>query len=366
MVLDFYKEQTKNQLKSLSEFGIQSIDELEIPLDGKLAHPFLRRRIMFGHTDAGNIFEAIQKGKEFVVMTGIKPTGHYHIGSLTTCKEVLYFQKLGGKVYFCVADLEAYLSDGLSLKESHENAIDNIADILALGLVNNGVHIYKQSKESAVLRLASQFSDKVTYNTMKAIFGEQSFGIYQSALIQAADILLPQLDDFEGPIPTIVPVGIEQAPHARFSRDIARKKRFRDEFGFQIPSFTFHQLISSLGTDEKMSKSAGTQEILTLAETEKSLKKKIARLFTGGCENKKEQLEKGGKPGICRVFDLFRFFFMDDDKELQSRFSACRSGEILCGECKQDLFDRAHSFIMEHQEKKGKMKEHAKQILEEN
>lgn len=364
LTIDTFAGKITNSERAFAEFGIKKMDKIMNTLEKSMHHRYLRRGIMFGHTDMEKVFKTIQQKKPFAVMTGIKPTGHYHIGSLITCNEVLYFQSLGGKVYFCIADMEAYLHNGTSLKEGHETAIDNIADILALGLEPENAYIYKQSEEKNVLRFGSMFSKNVTYNTMKAIYGEQKFGAYQSALIQAADILLPQLEGFEGPIQTVTPVGLEQAPHARLTRDLARKQIYQEQFGFEMPSFTFHRIIGSLDGGEKMAKSAGNSFMLTLAETQKTLKKKIATIFTGGRETKQEQLELGGQPDICRVFDLFRFFFMEKDNELKKRATECKNGGILCGACKQDLFKRANQFISKHQEKKEQKFDHAKQLLE--
>ncbi len=346
------------------EFGIQDMSKVVDSLEKDLLHPYMRRGLMFGHTDIEKIFEAIKKKQEFAVMTGIKPTAQYHIGSLITCNEVLYFQKHGGKVYFCVADMEAYLHSKTPLKEGHETAIDNIADILALGLDLENSYIYKQSEEKDVLRLASIFSRNVTYNMLKAIYGEQAFGAYQSALIQVGDILLPQLAENEGPILTVTPVGLEQAPHARLTRDLARKQYFRDLYGFKMPSFTFHKILGSLNGGEKMSKSEGESFMLTLSESEKTLQKKISDIFTGGRETKQDQEEFGGQPEICRVYDLYKFFFMEGDKELSQRFKECKNGTIFCGECKQDLFDRANKFIEKHLQKKEAKMDLAKQLLE--
>ena len=132
-----------------------------------------------------------------------------------------------------------------------------------------------------------------------------------------------------------------------------------------MPSFTFHQILGSLDGGHKMSKSAGSTFMITLSETEKTLKKKIPSIITGGRDTKQEQIDLGGQPELCRVYDLYRFFFMENDEELEKRFQECKSGKILCGECKQDLFSRISKFIEKHQEKKESKIELAEQILEE-
>jgi len=51
-----------------------------------------------------------------------------------------------------------------------------------------------------------------------------------SVLVQNADILQPQLSEYGGPKPVVIPVGVDQDPHIRLTRDIASRMRmFRVE-----------------------------------------------------------------------------------------------------------------------------------------
>ncbi|MEC9136710.1 MAG: hypothetical protein VYD88_04695, partial [Candidatus Thermoplasmatota archaeon] len=45
----------------------------------------------------------------------------------------------------------------------------------------------------------------------------------QAPLVQVGDIVHPQLDDFGGLRPIVVPVGVDQDPHLRLTRDITQK-----------------------------------------------------------------------------------------------------------------------------------------------
>jgi len=63
---------------------------------------------------------------------------------------------------------------------------------------------------------------------------------------------LPQLEDFGGPKPTAVPVGVDQDPHLRFTRDLSRV--FSRKYGFVPPSSTYHKLIKGLNGSPKMAK----------------------------------------------------------------------------------------------------------------
>ena len=214
----------KDYARLMQQFGIDPItDELAKRLPYQ--HRLIRRKIIFGHRDLHLIVNAIEKNEEYAVMTGIKPSGEYHLGTKLTSEEFIYFQSLSPKAFafFAIADLEAYADNKIPLEESYKIALSNLMDLLALGLDPRRVYVYRQSVELPVLQLAFIFSRAVTYNTMEAIYGPKPFGLYFSALVQAGDILNPQLPQHGGPKATVVPVGADQDPHIRLTRDLAGK-----------------------------------------------------------------------------------------------------------------------------------------------
>ncbi|RLG99386.1 tryptophan--tRNA ligase [Candidatus Bathyarchaeota archaeon] len=341
------------------EFGIKPFKPLlqEIPEPNM----FMRRGIIFGHRDFERIVEAIKNNGEFAVLSGIKPTGEFHLGTLMTAREIIYFQKQGAKTFYCVADVEAYEDNNIPLEKSGKIAVGNIADVLALGLDPKKAYIYRQSKEMRVRDFALIFARKVTLATMKAIYGERNIGLYVSALIQAGDILLPQHEDFGGPKPTVVPVGIDQDPHLRFTRDLAQK--FRGKYGFVLPSSTYHKLIKGLDGSPKMSK-RNPMSYFTLHEPPEMIAKKISNAFTGGRPTVKEQRELGGIPEICSVYAINMFHFMENDEEVIKLYNDCKSGNIICGECKQRTIEIVLRFIRNLEEKRKKFIDKAREILQ--
>lgn len=352
----------KNYKRLIDEFGIKSFKEV-LP---RLSEPHMnmRRGIVFGHIDFERILDAVKKSIEFAVMTGIKPLP-YHIGSFITCEEVIHFQKMGGHVFFCIADLEAYAINRIPLRESYKISIDNLADLLALGLEHKRTYIYRQSESINVLKLANIFSSHVTKRTLEAIYGERPFGHYMSALIQAADILQPQLKEFGGPKPTITPVGADQAPHSRLTRDLARKEVFRREYGFILPSFTFHTLIRGLDGSDKMSK-RNPRSYFAIDEGEDSIVYKVKNAFTGGRETAKLQRKLGGQPEICPIYELEVYFFTRDDEKLRRIYFDCKNGDILCGEHKDEILRRILVFRKDHLKRKRKKLNVAQRIIRGN
>jgi tryptophanyl-tRNA synthetase len=363
LVVDAFGGSVLDYQRLIDEFGIKSISSALAHIPEYALHPYMSsaRDVMFGHIDLEPVVKAIIDKEPFGVMTGIKPSSaEYHIGSLITCNEVVHFQNMGGEVFFCIADLESYADGRTPLEEAEENAIENIADILALGLDLENAYIYRQSQERLVQRFGFLFSSHVTYNMMRAIYGEKQFGMYMSALIQAGDILLPQL--LRGPMPTVTPIGADQAPHARLTRDIARKNVFRRKHGFKIPGFTFHRLIGGLDGSDKMAK-RNPMSVLTLYDEPDMLRRKLLNTFTGGRTTVAEQQELGGRPEICRVFDLYRFFFMNDDSELQKICESCKAGSLMCGEDKKQLLALASDFIENHKKKRLALRDKAREIV---
>jgi tryptophanyl-tRNA synthetase len=320
----------------------------------------MRRGIIFGHRDFERILRAMENHDEFAVLSGIKPTAEFHLGTLVTAKEIVYFQDHGAETFYCIADVEAYEDNKILFERSERIAVNNLADMLALGLDPKKAHVYLQSKETKVKDLAIIFGRPVTLATMRAIYGERRVGLYLAALIQAGDILLPQLRDFGGPKPTIVPVGIDQEPHLRLTRDLSRM--FHRKYGFIPPSSTYHKLMRGLDGSPKMSKRL--MNCFTLNDKPETIEKRISDAFTGGRATVKEQRKLGGVPEDCPVYETCLFHFVEDDKAIAETYQDCRSGKLLCGEHKIQTVDIVLEFVKEHKEKKKKLIDKARDVLE--
>ncbi|MHA1486645.1 MAG: tryptophan--tRNA ligase [Promethearchaeota archaeon] len=338
------------------EFGIEEINE---SLRQKLLdNRFFRRKIIFGHRDLGLVFKAIEENQPWTVMSGIKPSGPYHLGTSTTALEIVEFQKMGGKVYYGIADIESWEDNGIPYDKAEVNAIDNVADILAFGLnpSPDKAYIWRQSKEPIVKDICFKVSRLVTQNMLNAIYGEKTFGLYLAALIQVGDIVLPQVR--EGPQPTVVPVGIDQDPHIRLTRDLTR----RYYKNFFLPGATYHYLLAGIDGSDKMAK-RNPNSSFTFNETLDSIEKKVKGALTGGRKNKKEQQELGGEPQKCMIYKILMYHFEENDEILADEFERCVKGELLCGEHKAQCVEKVLKFIKNHQEKKEKLIDKARELL---
>ncbi|MEK6891437.1 MAG: tryptophan--tRNA ligase, partial [Nanoarchaeota archaeon] len=325
-----------NYEKLIKEFGVSPLKELPSIFNENI---LFRRKIVFAHRDIQRILDCIKNKKPFVMMTGLMPTGKFHIGHMEVARQMIFYQKLGAKVYIAVADLEAYNARGQSLEDSKKIAVEEyLTNYAALGLDFKKADIYFQSSRSdnttranAYYRLQNLLARHVNFSEFKAVYGEITPGKMLSALLQASDMLHPQLKEFESPVPVIVPVGIDQDPHLRLARDISQRIK---DFKFVQLSSTYHLFSPGLGGG-KMS-SSDPNSYIALTDSPKEVEKKINKYaFSGGQSTIEEHRKKGGNPDIDVCFQYLRMLFEEDDKKLAQIEKDYRSGELLTGELKK-------------------------------
>lgn len=210
------------------EFGIEEFDDA-LWNDLPNPHKLLRRGIVFGHRGFQLIHDAVTNDKPWAILTGLMPSGKMHLGHKMVIDEVIYYQSLGADIFIAVADIESFATRGYTLEETKDLALNEyIQNYIALGLKPEKCHIYFQSKNEDVKDLAYLLGKKVNWSQMVATYGfngSSNMTHIFSPLIQTGDIVHVQLEKFGGVRPVLVPVGVDQDPHIRLSRDIARSHR---------------------------------------------------------------------------------------------------------------------------------------------
>ena len=349
--------------KVIEQFGIKPFQDLITELDNP--HKLMRRGVVFGHRDFKIIIDAITNNKKFTVLTGMMPSGKMHIGHKMIVDQIVWYQENGANIRIPIADLEAYSARGISFSESKKLAVyEYITNYIALGVdfEKENVTTYLQSKENIVKDLAFILSKKVNFNEMKAIYGfggSTNMAHMQAPIVQVSDILHTQLNEFGGPKPVIVPVGIDQDPHIRLTRDLAYK--FKSQYGFVSPSSTYHRFMTGL-TGGKMSSSKPKSAIF-LSDSPEIAEQKVKTTKTGGRESLKEQKELGGNPNNCVIYELFLYHLIDSDTELMEIYNECKEGTCLCGHCKAKANELTIKFFEEFNDKREEASEIAKNML---
>lgn len=322
--------------KIVKDFGLEIFDADIFPNPNRL----MRRSVVFAGRDMKIISDAIRHKKRFYVLSGIMPSNEkIHFGTKMVVENIKYFQEHGAETYILVADLEAASTRGVTLEEAQKRALDfHIPAYVALGLDTKKTIFYFQSQNKEVMNHAYEFAKKITLNEFEAIYGNADPGKIMAAMAQVADILYPQ---FEERKPGIIPVGVDQDPHIRLTRDIVR--RFKEKKFFP-PSSLYHKYTPSLDGDMKMSKSK-PESCIELPEDIKSVNRKIKNALSGGRDTLDEHRKHGAIIEKDMVFELMKQHLVEDDKELNKIYEEYKSGKMTSGELKEIACRKMETFM---------------------
>lgn len=341
--------------KVFTEFGLSRFPN---NWASKLSHYLFTRNIIIAHRDFDKVMQRIEEKKPFIQMTGIASSGKLHFGHKINLDLFKFFKTKGARTYLCVANIDAYVSRPKiqNMDEAKEYAVNNLAHILAYGFKKEDVYL-QSKKDSIYYTFSYELSKRITEAMFRAVYGHLDLGKAAANMLQYADILHPQLKKYEGKMPSVTPIGLDQDPHARVTRDIAK----RVDYDMEMPGFLYFRHQGGLQQGMKMSSSEPLSAIF-LDDNAKDVKYKIERSFTGGRDTLEEQKKKGGNPDICRIYDLYRFH-NPDDKLVVDIYAKCKKGKILCKECKEKCVNFLNKFLSEHQKKVKKFLPIARKIV---
>ncbi len=343
------------ELFGTSDLDPPLLERLERIL-GEPLPPLLSRGIYYSHRDLGWILDEYEKGNPFFLYTGRGPSGDVHLAHLIPFELSAYLQRrLGVEMWVQVTDDEKFLfRSDLSLAETRRLGEENLLDLLAPGFDPRKTHILFDTVSIRHLYpLALEVARRITFSTAKAVFGftnQNNIGSIFFTAIQSVPCFLPS-QIAHRPIPCLIPCGIDQDPHFRLTRDIA------ESMGYPKPALLHNRFLAGLGGEGKMSSSANRKDdAIYLNDPPGEVERKIGKAFTGGRATVEEQRRLGANPEICSVWNLWRSRFAPDEGEFQEITRTCRSGELLCGDCKARIIPRIQSFLAEHRERREKVR----------
>jgi tryptophanyl-tRNA synthetase len=224
------------------------------------------------------------------------------------------------------------VEDTLNLKQ---NTYDLALDLLAVGIRPEETILFVQSHVPQVTELHTllsmvtplgkltdlpTFKEKVRQNPNNV-----NYGLVGYPVLMSADILLYKTD--------LVPVGIDQAPHLEFAREVVRSFNYRYNTNVLIePQMKAAEVQKVLGIDgkEKMGKSLSNQ--IELSATPEETRQRVMMMVTDPHRIKRSD---PGNPDICNVFTLHKVFTHKEDVEMIN--IECRRAGIGCVDCKKRL-----------------------------
>lgn len=337
--------------KLVKEFGTSLIND-KISKKLEKTHPLLRRGVYFSHRDFDKWLANHEKGKRVSVITGRGPSEKMHIGHLVPFLVAKSLQDVFGcEIFIPISDDEKFfVKENLSYEQALEYSKDNIIDLIALGFDPKKTFIYEDFVYTDIYKYAARIAKRITYSTAKAAFGlkpENNIGWSFYPAMQAAHILFPQFQ--RGKHLSVVPVGIDQDPFIRLTRDIAVHK----DFNLEKPCALHAKFIPSLAGETKMSSSG--EHVIFLSDTPEIVRNKINKYaFSGGQATLEEHRKKGGNPDVDVSFQYLKMFFESSDEKLAQIEKDYRSGKMTTGELKKYTIEKINAFLKEHQERQKK------------
>jgi len=338
----------------VQKFGTSYItDDLLKRIPDYRENIFLRRKIFYSHRDLNYILDRFEKGQEFYLYTGRGPSSGTHLGHMIPWIFTKTLQDaFGVPLIFQMTDDEKFLfKEGLDLSDTAQATLDNMMDIIALGFDPRKTKIIIDTRDIHYLyRIALRVAKHVTFSTAKAVFGfsnSNNIGSIFYTSIQSAPAFL--LSEMKGrDFPCLIPCGIDQDPHFRVTRDVA------PVLGYPKPALIHGKMLPGL-SGGKMSSSG--QAALYTTDSNREIERKVMNAFTGGRATVEEQRKLGANPDICPVYYHYEFLLEESDERLKKIYEDCRSGAMLCGECKQMLISKAIPFMERHKEKREKARD---------
>jgi tryptophanyl-tRNA synthetase len=272
-----------------------------------------------------------KKGRVF---SGARPTGRQHLGNyLGAIKNYVALQDDYDCVY-CIVDLHA-LTTVEDTQNLRQNTYDMALDWLAAGIRPAETIMFVQSQVPQVTELHTILSmvtplGKLTeLPTFKEKVRQQpdnvNYGLVGYPVLMTADIVLYKTN--------LVPVGVDQAPHIEFAREIVRSFNYRFHTSALIePQMKNTEVPKVLGIDgkEKMGKSLNNH--IEMAATPEETGQRVMQMVTDPARMRRND---PGNPDVCNVFTMHKVFSSAEDVAMINR--DCRTAALGCVDCKKLL-----------------------------
>lgn len=290
-----------------------------------------------------------KKGRVF---SGARPTGKQHLGNyLGAIQNYVALQRDYDCVY-CIVDLHA-LTTMETTRNLKQNTMEMALDWLAAGIDPEDSIIFIQShvpeltELHTILSMVAMLGKLTDLPTFKEKIRLQpnniNYGLVGYPVLMTADIVLYKSD--------FVPVGVDQAPHLEYAREIVRSFNYRYNTDVLIePQMKVTKVPKVLGIDgeKKMSKSEDNH--IELASTPEETEKRVMQMKTDPARKLRSD---PGNPDICNVYTMHKIYSKPDEIEMVNR--ECRIAGIGCVECKKLFAKNLNENLAEFRAKRAEI-----------
>ena len=297
------------------------------------------------------------------ILSGMRPTAQLHLGNYHGALQNWVQLQDDFDCFYCIVDWHALTTGYADTKQIREWVQELAIDYLSAGLDPEKSVLFVQSRvpEHAELHLLLSMITPIPWLERVPSFREQqqemsdrdlnTYGFLGYPLLQTADIIMYKAQ--------WVPVGIDQAAHIEFSREVVR--RFHHLYGVQLfpePQPKLTEVPKLLGLDgRKMSKSYNN--VIYLADSPKVLTQKIKTMVTDPARQRRTD---PGDPDVCPVFDFHRVYSTEEQR--QELTQGCRTAGIGCIDCKGVLIDNMVEALAPLHERRAHYVAHADDAMQ--
>ena len=290
-----------------------------------------------------------KKGRVF---SGARPTGRQHLGNyLGAIQNYVALQQDYDCIY-CIVDVHA-LTTVETTQDLKQNTFEMTIDWLAAGIRPEESILFVQSHVPEVLELhtylsmVTQIGKLTDLPTFKEKVAQQpenvNYGLLGYPVLMTADIVLYKAD--------IVPVGVDQAPHLEFAREIVRSFNYR--YGTKVliePQVKHTEILKVLGIDGKAKMSKSLNNHIELASTPEETTARVREMVTDPARMKRTD---PGNPDVCNVYSMHKIFSPAEEVEMVN--VECRRAGIGCVDCKKRLATNLNTHLEPFRAKRAEL-----------
>ena len=297
------------------------------------------------------------------VFSGARPTGRQHLGNyLGAIQNYIALQEAYDCIY-CIVDLHA-LTTVETTADLRQNVYEMALDWLAAGIDPEKSIIFIQSQVPEVTELHTILSMVTPLGKLTDLptFKEKvrqhpnnvNYGLVGYPVLMTADIVLYKAD--------IVPVGVDQAPHLEFARELVRSFNYRYNTDVLIePQMKATEVPKVIGIDGEAKMSKSLNNHIELAATPEETTRLVMQMVTDPARMRRTD---PGNPDVCNVYSMHKIFSSSEEVAMVNL--ECRRAGIGCVQCKQLLAKNLNAHLEPFRERRaeiGRNPEHVWDVL---
>ncbi len=330
---EYYTELVKREAEKhgemgdgkLQKFNIRTLEDIGGPQEEYLRN--MRNLGVWGLQNPTEWLQAVEEKKPYTVVVGFKPS-RFHVGHITTARELAFHMDHGGKPMFIVSGFEAGSPLSQDEAQGKVNKFMNIAAHYSNSEPVRNPTVISDTVSDDLSALEERVGSDLSIQQIKRLYGwDDSTSLYKmrTAAKLAAAFILPRVLNPDQP--AVVLMDINQVTHTEVAKIVARKLKL------PTPAYSHRLLLPGLDSVNQRMSVNRPESVIFLDGDERDQEKRLQKAYTGGQPTRELQQKLGADALGCsfyRIVDTIN----PDGSLLEETLHRCGSGAFLCGQCK--------------------------------